>query len=129
MQFVGKNSGIVYTLVQMPSGYHGQPYWTYTFEQEYRGRQVTMYATHCYLSEQHDTPERAIAVCQSRDPAPSASAAAPAAPVAAKYAPVGDVLAARHLHPGQPQRCKCCGEVSGRFTTLPAAMNTCDDCA
>lgn len=123
MQIIGKNSGTIYTMVQMPKGAVGQPYWTYTYDAEYNGRIITYYPTHCYLSEQHETAEIAAAVCQSRDETPVAPVAARAATPAAQHD-----LTYRHLQSGKIQRCKCCGEASGRFTTLPAHMNTCDDC-
>jgi hypothetical protein len=130
MQIIGKNSGTVYTLVQRPDGAIGQPYWTYTYEGEYNGRAITYWPTHCYLSEQHETSEIAAAVCQERDPAHQTPADAPVAEPASAPAVVRETdLSFRHLHPGKQQRCACCGEVSGRFTTMPASANTCDDCA
>lgn len=68
-KIIGKWTGREYTvaLYETPEKLGVSPFWTYTYQEEWNGKSLTMYPTISYTSEQHATEARAIEVCQERD--------------------------------------------------------------
>ena len=133
MQIIGTTSNRVFNIYQH-NGIGFGPFWTYSYTEQSRGKILTLHPSHCYKSEQHQSAEAAIAAAQAADANLARLEAVQADYAAqtelARSAPVAQVdLTYRHLQSGPVQRCRCCGHVSGRFTTLPASSRTCDDCA